>query len=106
MKFSKLFFFTSQLVIVLYTCSENSVHRAQNSAKDNIVFYGGFEDVFNDSTWIKNWGIDYIDRSEGGQVISSDLNGSNTPDLAPRESSYAQFDDFIASKNRIGQIKK
>ena len=38
------------------------------------MFLVNFDGGYNDSTWSTNWGIEYVDRANGGRLIKSDLN--------------------------------
>lgn len=44
--------------------------------RDDIVFYGGFEDYFNNSTWRTRWGVPWNNRASEAQILSGSFDNS------------------------------
>lgn len=43
----------------------------------DVVFYGGFEDSFNDQNWKTSWGIPWNNRADKARVLEGSFNGSS-----------------------------
>jgi hypothetical protein len=39
--------------------------------RNDIIFFGGFEEAYNDSIWIKKWGINFTDRTDKNEIIEN-----------------------------------
>ncbi|MDA3816834.1 MAG: T9SS type A sorting domain-containing protein [Prolixibacteraceae bacterium] len=46
------------------------------SNRDDIVFYGSFDNGFNNSEWESGWGIQWDNRASACEIISNSFNGS------------------------------
>ncbi len=44
--------------------------------KDDIIFYGGFEEGFNNIFWSERWGINWTSRADENEVVNSDFLGN------------------------------
>jgi hypothetical protein len=65
------------------------------SNRNDLVFYGSFDEGFNTSAWECNWGIRWDNRASTCEVTPGSFNDS-----------YAQFDGFVLAKNRVGVYKE
>jgi hypothetical protein len=46
--------------------------------RDDIVFFGGFEEGYNNEAWETRWGIKFIDRGSSSQVITNAFDGGKS----------------------------
>ncbi len=46
--------------------------------RNDIIFYGGFEEGFNNSYWEKSWGIAWNSRADENEIISNDFLGEKS----------------------------
>lgn len=77
--------------------------------REDIVFFGGFEENFNDNLWRSRWGIRWTNRESTFEIVENGLNGGksfrvNYPEggLGPTETG-AQFPMVFSDMDRIDQ---
>lgn len=78
------YFLTTLLIII--SVSSNIISQsgdAQSMEKEligrnDIIFFGGFEEEYEDSAWQTNWGIQFMDRVPSSQVITGAFAGGKS----------------------------
>lgn len=78
------YFLTTLLIII--SVSSNIISQsgdAQSMEKEligrnDIIFFGGFEEEYEDSAWQTNWGIQFMDRVPSSQVITGAFVGGKS----------------------------
>ncbi len=79
------------------------------SGRDDIVFYGGFEESFNNPDWVRKWGIAWSERACEATIIHNGLNGGKSlrvvyprGGVGPRQTGI----QFPIVLNKIASLKK
>jgi hypothetical protein len=46
--------------------------------RDDVVFFGGFEEGYNDASWKSRWGIPWMDRASENEVVANGFEGGKS----------------------------
>ena len=70
---SKLFYLT-----VFARAGDNATIEDSLAYRDDIVFYGGFEQGYNNSTWRNRWGVPWVNRGPANNVVDNHFLGKKS----------------------------
>ena len=56
-------------------CSYVNHNEDSLAIRDDIVFYGGFEDGYNNTAWRNRWGIPWIQRATDNKIVTNNFIG-------------------------------
>jgi hypothetical protein len=60
------------------TAGDTATIEKSLAVRDDIVFFGGFEEGYNDASWKSRWGIPWINRAEDNKVVSGGFQGDKS----------------------------
>lgn len=46
--------------------------------RDDVIFFGGFEEGYNDASWKSRWGIPWLDRASDNEVVDNGFEGEKS----------------------------
>ncbi len=53
-------------------------HENKCASKEDVIFYGGFENDFNNDAWLRHWGIQWVNRKEENEIVPNGFNGGKS----------------------------
>jgi hypothetical protein len=63
---------------VFATAGDTATIDKSLAVRDDIVFFGGFEEGYNDTAWKTRWGIHWVNRAEDNEVVSGGFKGGKS----------------------------
>jgi hypothetical protein len=73
-----LFYSIIVFAINLFAAGDTATIEKRLAKRDDVVFFGGFEEGYNDASWKSRWGIPWMNRAADNVVVANGFQGGKS----------------------------